>query len=54
MSLSPLDYLNFLKLTTEARIVLTDSGGAQEETTILGIPCLSLRENSPDLVEKFY
>ena len=54
MSLSPLDYLDFLKLTTEARIVLTDSGGAQEETTILGIPCLSLRENNSDLVEKFH
>lgn len=42
----PLGYLDFLKLTAEARIVLTDSGGVQEETTILGVPCLSLRENT--------
>ena len=41
-----LTIFDFLKLTTEARIVLTDSGCAQEETTILGIPCLSLRENT--------
>jgi UDP-N-acetylglucosamine 2-epimerase (non-hydrolysing) len=42
----PLGYIDFLKLMAEARIVLTDSGGIQEETTILGIPCLSLRENT--------
>jgi UDP-N-acetylglucosamine 2-epimerase (non-hydrolysing) len=42
----PLGYLEFLRLTSEARIVLTDSGGIQEETTILGVPCLTLRENT--------
>jgi UDP-N-acetylglucosamine 2-epimerase (non-hydrolysing) len=39
----PLGYLDFLALTSHARIVLTDSGGLQEETTALGIPCLTLR-----------
>ncbi len=42
----PLGYLDFLKLMAEARVVLTDSGGIQEETTILGIPCVTLRENT--------
>jgi UDP-N-acetylglucosamine 2-epimerase (non-hydrolysing) len=42
----PLGYLDFLSLTSHARIVLTDSGGLQEETTALGIPCLTLRENT--------
>ncbi len=42
----PLGYLEFLKLTMDARVVLTDSGGIQEETTILGVPCLTLRENT--------
>jgi UDP-N-acetylglucosamine 2-epimerase (non-hydrolysing) len=42
----PLGYLDFLKLMSCAKIVLTDSGGIQEETTILGIPCLTLRENT--------
>lgn len=44
--LPPLGYLEFLGLMAEARMVLTDSGGLQEETTILGIPCLTLRENT--------
>jgi len=44
--LDPLGYLDFLKLMSSAKIVLTDSGGIQEETTILGIPCLTLRENT--------
>jgi len=44
--LRPVGYLDFLKLMSSARIVLTDSGGIQEETTILGIPCLTLRENT--------
>jgi UDP-N-acetylglucosamine 2-epimerase (non-hydrolysing) len=44
--LDPVGYLDFLKLTSSARIVLTDSGGIQEETTILKIPCLTLRENT--------
>jgi UDP-N-acetylglucosamine 2-epimerase (non-hydrolysing) len=42
----PLGYIDFLSLTAHARIVLTDSGGLQEETTALGIPCLTLRENT--------
>ncbi len=42
----PLGYLEFLSLMTDARLVLTDSGGIQEETTVLGIPCLTLRENT--------
>ena len=52
--LEPLGYLNFLKLMAEARLVLTDSGGMQEETTILGIPCMTLRENTerPITVQK--
>ncbi|HVP39961.1 MAG TPA: UDP-N-acetylglucosamine 2-epimerase (non-hydrolyzing) [Candidatus Saccharimonadales bacterium] len=44
--LEPLGYLEFLKLLKEARVVLTDSGGIQEETTVLGVPCLTLRENT--------
>lgn len=42
----PLGYLEFLGLTSQAKLVLTDSGGLQEETTALGIPCLTLRENT--------
>ncbi|HET6974331.1 MAG TPA: UDP-N-acetylglucosamine 2-epimerase (non-hydrolyzing) [Pyrinomonadaceae bacterium] len=42
----PLGYLDFLNLSSSACLVLTDSGGIQEETTALGIPCLTLRENT--------
>ncbi len=42
----PLGYLDFLGLMAGARLVLTDSGGIQEETTALGIPCLTLRDNT--------
>lgn len=42
----PQGYLDFLKLMAESRLVLTDSGGMQEETTILGVPCMTLRENT--------
>ena len=42
----PLGYLDFLKLMSHARVVLTDSGGIQEETTVLGVPCVTLRENT--------
>ncbi len=42
----PLGYLDFLKLVTLSRFVLTDSGGIQEETTYLGIPCLTVRPNT--------
>jgi len=42
----PLGYLRFLGLVANSRMVLTDSGGIQEETTVLGIPCLTLRPNT--------
>ena len=42
----PVGYVDFLRLQADARLVLTDSGGIQEETTILGVPCLTLRENT--------
>ena len=42
----PVGYLDFLCLLSHARLVLTDSGGIQEETTALGVPCLTLRENT--------
>jgi len=44
--IDPLGYLDFLHLMEKARLVLTDSGGIQEETTVLGIPCLTLRKNT--------
>jgi UDP-N-acetylglucosamine 2-epimerase (non-hydrolysing) len=44
--LPPLGYLHFLCLMDHARLILTDSGGIQEESTILGVPCLTLRENT--------
>lgn len=42
----PLGYIDFLQLMSQAKAVLTDSGGVQEETTILGVPCITLRENT--------
>jgi UDP-N-acetylglucosamine 2-epimerase (non-hydrolysing) len=42
----PLGYLDFLGLMADAKLVLTDSGGIQEETTVLGVPCLTLRDNT--------
>jgi UDP-N-acetylglucosamine 2-epimerase (non-hydrolysing) len=42
----PLGYLDFLRLLTDAQMVLTDSGGIQEETTALGVPCLTLRDST--------
>lgn len=44
--LDPLGYVDFLSLMSKARLVLTDSGGIQDETTCLGVPCLTLRENT--------
>lgn len=45
-ALPPVGYLEMLGLVRDARLVLTDSGGLQEETTALGVPCLTLRENT--------
>jgi UDP-N-acetylglucosamine 2-epimerase (non-hydrolysing) len=42
----PLGYLDFIGLVSRASVVLTDSGGIQEETTMLAVPCLTLRENT--------
>jgi UDP-N-acetylglucosamine 2-epimerase (non-hydrolysing) len=44
--LTPLPYIDFMSVMTGARLVITDSGGLQEETTYLGIPCLTMRENT--------
>ena len=44
--LDPLPYIDFLGLQSRATVVITDSGGIQEETTYLGVPCLTLRENT--------
>ena len=45
-AVEPLEYLSFIALMDKAEIVLTDSGGVQEETTALGVPCLTIRENT--------
>lgn len=42
----PLDYLAFVQLESKAKLVLTDSGGVQEETCVLGVPCVTLRDNT--------
>lgn len=44
--IDPLGYIQFMNLVTQSKLVITDSGGIQEETTYLGIPCLTLRENT--------
>ena len=46
LPVDPLGYLEFMKLVAHARLVLTDSGGLQEETTVLNVPCLTLRNNT--------
>ena len=46
MLLPPLGYLDFLSLSSQARIIVTDSGGLQEESTVLEIPCLTVRPNT--------
>src|SRR5215475_8579668 len=50
--IDPLDYLDFIALLSASQVVLTDSGGVQDETTMLGVPCLTLREATerPDTV----
>lgn len=51
--IEPVDYLNFLQLENNARLVLTDSGGVQEETNILKVPCITLRDSTerPETLE---
>ena len=44
--IEPQGYFDFLRLQASAKVVLTDSGGVQEETTVLGVPCITLRENT--------
>ena len=44
--IDPIGYLDFVKAMEKARLVITDSGGIQEETTVLGVPCLTARENT--------
>jgi UDP-N-acetylglucosamine 2-epimerase (non-hydrolysing) len=46
LALSPMGYLDFLNLMSHALLVITDSGGIQEETTVLGVPCLTVRGNT--------
>ncbi len=46
VQLQPLGYLEMLGLVSGARLVMTDSGGLQEETTVLGVPCITLRDNT--------
>jgi len=50
---APLDYLSFLRLESEARMILTDSGGVQEEACVVGVPCVTLRYNTerPETLE---
>ncbi|RMF88311.1 MAG: UDP-N-acetylglucosamine 2-epimerase (non-hydrolyzing), partial [Nitrospirae bacterium] len=45
-AVEPLGYLDFLHLVANSRLVLTDSGGLQEETTVLGVPCVTMRDNT--------
>lgn len=51
--MAPLDFLSFLQLESNAKLVLTDSGGVQEESCILGVPCVTLRDNTerPETLE---
>lgn len=46
LAIEPLGYLDFLNLMSHAALVITDSGGIQEETTVLGVPCLTVRPNT--------
>ncbi|MDM7912849.1 MAG: UDP-N-acetylglucosamine 2-epimerase [Methanotrichaceae archaeon] len=52
-AINPVGFLEFLQLESNARLALTDSGGVQEETCILGVPCVTLRDNTerPETLE---
>ena len=52
-TVEPLEYLDFLRLETAAELILTDSGGIQEEACILGVPCVTMRESTerPETIE---
>jgi len=47
--IEPLDFLSFLQLESNAKLILTDSGGVQEESCILKVPCVTLRDNTERL-----
>jgi UDP-N-acetylglucosamine 2-epimerase (non-hydrolysing) len=51
--IEPIDFLSFLQLESDARLILTDSGGVQEEACILAVPCVTLRDNTerPETIE---
>lgn len=51
--IDPVDFLSFLQLENNAKLVLTDSGGVKEEACVLGVPCVTLRDNTerPETVE---
>ncbi len=46
--IDPLGHLDFLNCMSNAKVVITDSGGIQEETTALGVPCITVRDNTDD------
>lgn len=48
--IEPLGYIDFIRLVKDSKFVLTDSGGIQEETAILKVPCLTMRENTERLI----
>jgi UDP-N-acetylglucosamine 2-epimerase (non-hydrolysing) len=53
MLVEPVDFFSFLQLESSARLILTDSGGVQEEACILSVPCVTLRDNTerPETLE---